>query len=192
MTHTDIFKKNYHIINETRNFVVIPSEGSIVPGWVLVIPKNSALRYSEICLDFTMELEDLISNLTSKIQKEFGIKPTIFEHGPQCLSQSIGCSVDYAHLHLVPLNFSLVEEVCLFENKITFVNLNSISQLAKYQNDYLLVKEPNDYFKIATDFTKSSQYIRKIIANKLAVPEKYDWKIYPFQNNINKTVHLLL
>ena len=95
------------ILFETKNFKVIPSLGSMVEGWLLVIPKEHYISYGEITdkilLDELNMLMDYVGNI---IKNEYG-DYIIFEHGPSEEKSKIGCGVDYAHIHIVPITLNL-------------------------------------------------------------------------------------
>ena len=53
----------------------------------------------------------------------------MFEHGPQRLCSTVGCGVDYAHLHIVPTNFDLKTGIHRFFNlNYKWQNLVSIQK----------------------------------------------------------------
>src|ERR1700721_2859884 len=92
---------------ETEHFKVIPSLGSLVEGWVMIVPKEFYISFGAIANSAIYnELDDLIQNLGQVIKMEFG-DFVIFEHGPVVRKSLIGCSVDYAHLHFVPARVNL-------------------------------------------------------------------------------------
>jgi ATP adenylyltransferase len=118
MRHNFFESKYYNKpIIESENFLVIPSLGSLIEGWLLIVPKKYHLNISQLSLADMVELEMVIAELgrrfLSMVSKDQFV---IFEHGPTLENSVAGCGVDYAHLHWVPTNFDLLNGVKAFLN----------------------------------------------------------------------------
>lgn len=181
-------------IFETKNFLVCPSLGSLVPGWVLIIPKKHFLNSSEIPTQYLEEFYSLYNRTIECVTHAFA-KPTIFEHGPVMDNSLTGCGVDHAHIHVVPLNFSLSEAIakhCVA--KLTWRNatiFNKSAFIDYSKSSYFLYKEPNNEALLTNINTEISQYFRQIIAKELGIPNHYDYSHHPFFENIAITLDLL-
>src|ERR1700674_1783452 len=86
---------------ESRNFVVLPSLGALVEGWLLLVPKTHVICMGELSDNLTAEMQELKSRIRETLQRAYG-NVCAFEHGPSRAKTSLGCGVDHAHLHLVP------------------------------------------------------------------------------------------
>src|SRR5688572_22883211 len=86
---------------ESENFSCVPSVGALVEGWLLVVPKNHALSCSRIGAGHRNEFASFVETVATALQLKYGVV-SLFEHGAGRCRSSIGCGVDYAHLHLVP------------------------------------------------------------------------------------------
>lgn len=180
---------------ETENFKVIPSLGSLVPGWVMVIPKEYYISFGAINnLSILKELNYLIDSLGSLIKSHYG-DYIMFEHGPVAKKSLVGCSVDYAHLHLVPVSINLIEESKVFlTKKVLWSPVSGIGNTVEYyykKIPYLFVRDLNSNSFIGTSEELPSQLFRKTIALHLGIKDMYDWKQHPFKKNIIKTVDTL-
>src|SRR4051812_5373863 len=83
---------------ESASFVAVPSIGSIVPGWMLIVPRAHVLRASDLSVASRDELADFVAHVRRNLTERFG--PTsIFEHGPARPGCTSGCTVDHAHVH---------------------------------------------------------------------------------------------
>jgi diadenosine tetraphosphate (Ap4A) HIT family hydrolase len=92
---------------ESRSFVAIPTVGALVEGWLLVVPKTAALSFARLSTGQLSELGEFLDEIVPFIESAYG-PVSVFEHGPAIANSSVGCGVDYAHLHLVPTRCDLL------------------------------------------------------------------------------------
>ena len=97
------------ILYESDNFVVVPTLGSMIEGWLLVVTKNHYICMGAIPERLWSELQHVLELATKVITSKYAA-PTLFEHGPVTEGRRVGCGVDHAHLHIVPLHFNLLEK----------------------------------------------------------------------------------
>lgn len=191
----DFHSNTYYnqVLFESENFVVIPSLGSLVAGWVLIVPKTYALNMGQLSEALLTELENLATKVSVLIEKDFG-PVTMFEHGPVASFNQVGCGVDYAHLHLVPININLIQHLAEASNaSYEWEELDNISELTSFASrsmPYLFVSTEAGLFA-ASDENIPSQLFRRIIANHLLIPEQFDWKFNPKVENIQCTINAL-
>ena len=191
--------KNFNInefynqrLYETENFAVIPSLGAIVEGWLLVIPKEHCISFGYLqSPQLFDELNQLINKVGNVVQKLYG-EYVIFENGAFCSNKLVGCGVDFAHIHIVPTKFNLIETI---ENEFgisyDWKQIDNISESAKYVEDnkpYLYYNNQQRESFITTNDNIPSQLFRKAVAFNAGLSDEYDWKEYPFTENIHKTI----
>ena len=97
---------------ETENFVVLPSVGQIVEGYLLIMPKSHATSIANMDLELFDELEYVYAQ-TEKILETNYSRPIFFEHGVCRTGYDYfnGCCVDHAHIHAVPVQVDVAEEL---------------------------------------------------------------------------------
>lgn len=181
---------------ETEHFTVIPSLGSLVEGWIMIVPKKHYISFGAIQNPLLYdELNELVKKLGEIIKSIYG-DFVLFEHGPIAKETLVGCGVDYAHLHVVPVNINLLEKSKPFLNKeILWSRVLGIDDASEYYRKgipYLFVRDADESSFIGTSEELPSQLFRKTIAKHIGVEEMYDWKKHPFTDNINKTIQSLL
>lgn len=190
--------RNYHaktfyneILFETDNFIVVPSLGALVEGWLLIVPKKEYLSFQYLENDsLVKELENLSNYIGEIIEKEYGYV-TMFEHGAKHVKSTVGCGVDYAHLHLVPINFDLILGLENFLNiRYNWNKINSLQNVfhSEKKTEYLYYKDFEGNSFLVNDKEIPSQLFRKVIASFLNDPEKFDWKEFHQEDNILKTI----
>lgn len=191
--------RNYHskefynkILFESENFIVIPTLGSLVEGWLLIVPKNEYLSLQCIDNDLLLsELEVLSHSVGELMVKEFGCV-TMFEHGAVQPKSTVGCGVDFAHLHLVPINFDLIQGVEKFlDIKYNWKKVSGLKDAIQNSEkgiEYLFLSDYLGNSFITQSGKIQSQLFRKVIACFLEMPEKFDWKTFHEIEIVSKTI----
>jgi ATP adenylyltransferase len=182
------------VLFESEHFIVIPSLGSLVEGWLLIVPKQHYLSVSEIT-DYKLleELTLLTSKVKVKLTSEYGTV-VMFEHGAKKIASSVGCGVDYAHLHLVPIKFDLLKGLKKFYNiNYSWQEISGINEINKFteHSEYLFFSDLDNNSFITTNSDIPSQIFRKVIASYLDIPHKYDWKENFEEDKIRATIKRL-
>lgn len=176
-------------ILENEDFFSITSIGSIIEGWLLVIPKKhdiSMRNYYE-----TNELKSFINKILPIMQKQYG-RVIAFEHGTNAIGSPTGCGTDHAHLHLVAFPDSL-EAKLLNSNLIWVKCLSSNIKELVGDKEYLFYTDigreewdnPTGYLTILE--YPVSQFFRKLLADYYGKLDMSDYKNYPFIDNALNT-----
>lgn len=181
-------------IFESRNFVAIPTVGALVEGWLLVIPRTPILSFSQLSTPLFSELNTFLKDVVPAIQSVYG-SVSIFEHGPSCAASAVGCGVDYAHLHLVPVDCDLLAGAKTIAPHILWRHAATIKDICQYaKNDcgYWFVQQTYGidecYIGTCPQEKLVSQLFRKVIANHIGCPDDFDWKQHSGEAAIAATV----
>lgn len=179
-------------IMESERFIVLPSIGSLVPGWCLILPRTHEQCTAALDQNAIDEIEALALRLAERLSKEFGNPVYWFEHGPVTEGSPVGCSVDHAHLHVLPLHFSIVDELpksCPMyswaardQHRFT---LRHIRNLRK--NDYIIAGDMHGKYTFAEHQAFPSQVVRRIIASRTAAATEWNWREHPHLDNARAT-----
>lgn len=181
-------------IASNDEFVAVASIGALVEGWTLIIPKTHQLSMknvyrSSIFIDF-------VGSVLSPLNNHYG--PLIaFEHGANKDGSMTGCGTDHAHLHIVPLDESLLPD--LQSSGLQWVECHT-SEIASMsmENEYLFYSElkenevwqnPVGYLHILEKPT--SQFFRRLIGNRIGNIEVIDYKHFPHLDTAIKTRNML-
>ena len=193
--------KKFHSIDfynrklyETESFAVIPSLGSIVEGWLLIIPKKEIISYGYLqSTALYYELESLIASVGGFVRELYG-NFVLFENGACCQNKLVGCGVDYAHIHIVPTEYNLISIIeDKFEIYYDWKKADTIRESANYISNnqpYLYYRTQQNESFITTNENIPSQLFRKALAYAMGVKDKYDWKNHTFNENIYKTINV--
>lgn len=181
----DKSKRENTILEETTYFYVIPTVGSLVVGYVLILCKRHIYSMAELNNKEQKEYENLIEkyrNIFKNIYKKY---PIVFEHGsPNIENKTKANSIDHAHTHIV--NYQYKNEEKIIKN-LNFNPIGELTQLTKKQN-YILYINPNKVIYMTTNFPSISQLMRLVMAKELKIESKYKWQKETFKENIEQTI----
>lgn len=173
------------IIEETDNFYVKPSLGSIVEGYLLVISKKHIYSIQELNEDEKKEYFDIIKKYRTIFFKKYSKFPIIFEHGTSKKGELTASSVVHAHTHIVNHNYKNEEQIL---SNLKFKEIDSNFKSENNDKSYIFYMSQTGKRYITYNFNPISQIMRILIARDLNIESKYDWRKYPFTKNIIKTI----
>jgi ATP adenylyltransferase len=180
-------------VMESPNFVAVPSLGALVPGWMLLLPKNHYVAMGAVSRTETAELTEIKNLLVCRLRHAYG-ELCAFEHGPSGPGREVGCGVDHAHLHLVPIRFDLGTAVLpLMPRSVEWseADLDDCKRAFESGLDYLYLEQPLGRGRIAVHDRFGSQLFRRAIASHLGIEDEYNWREYPKVENILSTARTL-
>lgn len=191
LSHLDDFYQNIEadlivpkrIILESDNFVVMPTIGCLVEGYLLVVSKKHYTCMGDLPSLLTNELNSLVEIVTSKINEKYKKNAVCFEHGG-CKGKSGSC-VDHAHLHVVPFDTNLTKLIKPYAlNDMTISSLHDLQSYAPY----LYWQDIDESQHVATGDFFPSQFFRKIIADYYGLGNEWDWHQFHHAENMLKTI----
>ena len=172
---------SWRLIKKYKYFIAASSLGQIVDGYSILWPVKHINCLQHLSCEEILELKICVDELITSINKAYNMPVVIFEHGLVTGSLEVGCGVNHAHLHVAPF---LVKDV-FYEKMNSYLKLESgyvsifdfYSSDNKINNDYVLISNNNeDCLIYSYNGKRTSQVIRKIIAELSGNLEKWDWK----------------
>ena len=177
------------IVISTENFVVMPTVGCFVEGYLLIVTKKHYYSFAEVPPEMMEELEKLIARVKEVLRNLYGQEVVCFEHGGAACSISMGSCIDHAHFHLLPYSGSLTEEIKPFAlNGKRIEDLSNLRQYGASNTPYLFWQDTDDSMNVVDSGFVPSQFFRRVIAAHYDIPNKWDWRQYPFIDNMEKTI----
>lgn len=183
-----------YIIETGLNYVVVPTKGALVPGWLLVVGKEHYLSRASLTKNEFEAFEVGIQRACAIVQAYFGT-PTIFESGPSTKASTIGCGIDHVHVHVLPLQFSLTDATSKMFPQINWLTCAGFEQLQDLRNlgePYFYIKEPNRDPLYAVPEARPSQLLRKVIAAEIGQCDLWDYSRYDGFANASQTLNVVL
>jgi ATP adenylyltransferase len=159
--------------------VVVPSLGSIVPGWTLLVPRQQSTNFAALDETAREALSGLRRYVEGRLRAAFPGTVYEFEHGPARAGGTLGCGVDQAHLHIVPLSVNLVEKVRSIPGTLINIppDVSDAWSLVPNGVDYLFVRNTETKLgAIVLPSTLRSQTIRQIIADGVGSSDAWDYR----------------
>ena len=178
------------------DWVLAPTLGAIVPNWVIVVPRKPALNFRSWFKDTGRNPHEIIDDVSARLGVSSD-RLLWFEHGPKQIGTSVGCGVDYAHLHLIldaPFSLdSLIEQV-RDSSDLKWESIMSRDAFAQLITDdsYLVIGQGHRaFFATNVDHT-GSQFLRRVIARTVGQPDIWNYRHNPQFQNIAQTIETFL
>lgn len=179
-------------VMESENYIAVVSAGAIVEGWTLIFPKKHIFSMRSVYGD--PEFIKFSNDILKKQRELYGKRSIIFEHGANYEGSVTACGTNHAHLHIIPYETSLLDEMKK-DGKDWKVSLpKDIGKNVK-EEEYWFYAEKVESLQDACGMfhiidQPESQYFRKLIAKKEGCQEKFDYKQYTFLDVAEKTYDL--
>jgi hypothetical protein len=171
--------------------VVTPTLGSIIPNWVLAIPKRSVANAALWAQD---EGNDPLLAV-SDIARSFGRDPRDviwFEHGATEPRSIVGCGVDQAHIHILltpPFSFERLCEEAKVEVALGWsLGHGDAYAAVDSSQSYFVVGYGGQFLLAQSVEAAGSQFFRKVIARIVDRETDWDYRSHPHLQNIEKTI----
>ncbi|MDB2705011.1 hypothetical protein N9Y67_00565 [Pseudomonadota bacterium] len=180
------------VIDETENFVVVPTLGSLLPGWQLICPKTHYLNTTMLNQNEKLEFNNLLAQRIKATFDLYQKQVVVFEHGAVVDNSLVGCGIDHAHVHILPVDFDFLEAVKSNEVSFSSLELDNISDF--YLNNtiddkpYWICSVVGEEVLFSSDMEATSQFFRKIIAKELNKEGNFDYKEFSYVENAVKTI----
>jgi ATP adenylyltransferase len=166
---------------ESDQFAVVPSLGPLATGHVLLCPKAHIRSFAHLDPSFDAEYRAFRREVVFKVKTTFANPVHCFEHGSSRTGHHIPCTVEHAHLHLVPAAVevaSLISQVALWEEIG-----NDAKELRERagEDEYLYYQFPSGRTLLARAPVGGfeSQLLRKTFAEALGRPSEWNWRETP-------------
>lgn len=176
----NLIKAN-RIVLETKNFVVFPTEGCFQIGYLLVVPKQHFLCFGELDFSLLTELDGILQKITIYVREKSGDECIIFEHGTRNLEKLTSTSIMHAHIHVIPSKQGLVPYL---PDYCELRKVKGFSDLAQETDNYLFLRDVGGVNYIVKNDNYPSQFFRTITCKSMGIPKYWNWKEYPFRENM--------
>jgi diadenosine tetraphosphate (Ap4A) HIT family hydrolase len=166
--------------------------GAWVPGYVLLVTHRHFDNFCRSPDESRSEFDSLFAKIEKLFVREFG-EVTIFEHGAIDDKRRAGGCINHAHIHFVAKNVDLCGELKQQFSQISIPNGVSFARhLPPLGAPYLYVKQRDEEGQLfLVDQPLATQFLRQKVASRIGMDKYWDYKLYPFEENIMKTIGLL-
>jgi hypothetical protein len=146
---------------------------------MLIVPREHVIAMGALSDSRLAELDDLKRSVATAMGHHYESPVCAFEHGPSAEGCTLGCGVDHAHLHLVPLGFDIGKAVEPFmpeEAPWRPAGPPECRDAFKRGAGYLYFEQPVGSGQIATDANFGSQLFRRAIATSVGLAGQFSWR----------------
>ena len=160
-----------------------------MPGYLLLVTHRHFDNFSLAPDESQREFNYLFSMIERLFLSEFG-EVTIFEHGSVGDQQKAGGCINHAHVHFLARNIDLCGDLRQQFRPIEIPNVGSSTRhLPPLKTPYLYVKQRDEEARaFFVDRPLVTQFLRQKVASKIGMSEYWDYKLYPFNENVMKTI----
>jgi ATP adenylyltransferase len=178
------------VLDEVPGAVVMPSIGALVPGHVLLCPTEHARSFAATSSHFEPALATLGGATAERLFVTTGLPVHRFEHGSSTRGERVACSVEHAHLHLVPARVDIRSQLGgIGEWRDVGPSLAEV-RAASEGAEYLLYESPCGERSLTTTSAGfPSQLLRRILAQAIGV-EEWNWRRDRAVSNMLATAEL--
>lgn len=174
------------IVAEMGEASALPSIGALAIGHLLVCPRSHERSIAAAPSEVQADVEALHRRLRGALEGRLGRYVFAFEHGSSEGGPRVACSIEHAHLHLLPWS---VDPSQLFLSRIprweewTAGRVGGREYLRIWVDGRWLVTYPEgDGF--------ASQFARRLLFESVGRSD-WDWKRYPQQRVVADTLAVL-
>jgi len=180
-------------LTETPDYVVVPTKGALVPGWLLVVSKEHALCAGALPHAKLDGLKAALDDAKALVEPKFG-PVTFFEHGPVVAGTGLGCGIDHLHVHVAPLNFSLREAFLRLYPDSDWHQIGGWCDLQRIHGErtpYVTVLEPGRELEWCVPPVDVRQPLRRAVAGATGAQHEFDYNVHEHHANAVRTLELL-
>ena len=167
------------VMYECDAFALVPSLGPLVPGHSLLCPKTHVRSFAELPARLDAVFTRVKSELQSRLAALYDAEVHVFEHGVAAGGTRTLCTVDHAHMHLVPLPRALADVTPAGRWVPCEASLSDLRARAAGQEYIYYESAAGERRLRAADTELESQFMRKVIAERLGTPGRWDWRVDP-------------
>ena len=169
-------------ILQSSNFVVIPTLGHFIPGWLLIVSRVHVPCVGALDLTVFDELCAVKTKCESLLAALYG-QSISFEHGSCSYGPSATC-VEHAHIHVVPTNEDLTEVLAQHFSGCRVHKFEELTVMFAQKRSYLMYEDAHGVKTVFDTPIVPSQYLRMLLASRVGRLEKYDWREYSGESEL--------
>jgi diadenosine tetraphosphate (Ap4A) HIT family hydrolase len=168
----DILAKEAMI--EVNDAVVVADVAPLVPGHTLIMSRHHVLSMSHLASYQIQEVRALLLRVGNVLRQAYGKSVIAFEHGLCDPSVSGECSVDHAHLHVLPFDGPLASRFSQTFQVTALDSLTDLPDAITSREEYLLLIDGEGRCLLAFPSGPTRQYFRRAISEATGQP-MWNW-----------------
>ena len=180
------------LISRTSGVDVLAGLGSLIPGYVLLMPWRHVRSMGELTVPEMSHVFHAAWKMAERVVNVFGGSVALVEHGSSGHEHGpSGACIDHAHIHLFPLDTGINPSVFKIPGTRPVDDLTELNTLARMgKNYYYCASDPGKGY-LAIEPKLISQQARRIWASTVGRKDQWDWALFPFLANARLTAKRL-
>jgi SAM-dependent methyltransferase/diadenosine tetraphosphate (Ap4A) HIT family hydrolase len=176
------------LIRRTTIVDIIAGLGSVIPGYVLLVPRRHVASCGELHESEIRHIYDVAWEVAAAVRSNYDCEVAVIEHGSSGDPERFGrACITHSHIHIFPLPRGRTMADLVPTGSIRVSGYSGLLRLAASCNNYYYCANmPYDGYLLAEPHLPS-QYARRRWAALLGRPEEWDWAVFPFIENCRKT-----
>lgn len=168
------------VVDLSEALVAMPSVGALVPGHLLLCPRSHVRSFASMpdMRSAQTALSHAVGGLCSWARRPV----QYFEHGNSRDGDAIACTVEHAHIHLLPGVPNLQPLVASAVRWRPVVGgLEALSDVVGDREYLMLGGLDGRVWAAPQDLNNPipSQWMRRVAARALGVPDRWNWREHP-------------
>lgn len=171
---------------QTTHFEWVPGLGAFVEGYSLVLSKQHVLNTGAFDHSVIRELASLITQISEILKQVYHTDIVVCEHGSMGGSAHAGSCVEHHHLHIFPVNLTHIPQILIdnFTNHRSVSSLEDLVQMNREKVPYIYYSTGPGNHEVFEAPILPRQYMRQVLAAELNLGHVWDWREYPFEENV--------
>lgn len=169
-------------------FGVVPSVGALVEGHLLLCPRTHVSSFAGLAESDRRAAEAALEEVEGLVRRVWRRPVHLFEHGNAPDSALIACSVDHAHLHVVPADADPLPHT---EGMVSWEPVDDPAALLERCQgvEYLRYRRPTGEWLLAVPQRDviPSQLMRRAFASALRIDSSWNWRTAPRVEVLGRT-----
>jgi ATP adenylyltransferase len=196
MKHLPVSREVY----QSERFIAIAGLGQITDGYILLLTKEHFFSMAHLPSPSYYEELEFVHNYIVAVLSRLYARPIVFEHGPMPVSAGAGSGVacegggscmDHAHLHFFPIPAQADFMLKRLQEHHSYHRITHLAELQIQQQrnmPYLFFENALQQRWVFDAPAVPSQYLRRLVAEVMNVPDRWNWHQYPEPERLSNTV----
>jgi diadenosine tetraphosphate (Ap4A) HIT family hydrolase len=177
-----------NIASFRNEFVLLSTLGCFREGYCLYMPLSHERSFASMNVQQLIQVEAELEEIRQLISQEYSTNVILAEHGPGLTDMGASCC-DHAHIHVIPVRSPRVVFLEFYNTQNKLNVLNNYSDLTTYhESAYIYLScGPGQHFVWENASSFGRQYVRRVCAELEGVGPMFNWRLYPFTENMERT-----
>lgn len=172
------------------DFLVAAGLGPFVEGYLMILTRQHYHSMAQLSTPQLLQLTVLKDEVRDVLTKCYRA-PVVFEHGPAFPVSSGGSCIDHAHFQFLPLEIDLLPLLRTRHIMKPIRDLAALVELSAEGKPYLFFENQRGHMYVGEAENVPSQYLRRLIAKELGIPDQWDYALFPNYELIAATIERL-